>query len=118
MRLAGALILLALAAVLLIRAYEHHKLSLAEESELVEASMTRFANSSGGEILHSFKAGREREHRLQIETAAGAAFLIAGLALIASLTMTKKCPFCGKHLNAVVSVCRFCGEDLGSAGKW
>jgi hypothetical protein len=117
MRAALALISFLLAAVLLIASYEQHKLSLADDSDLVQASRARIANRGGGEILHVFKVSHEKEDRAQIELAVGSAFLIAGLALIASITMTKKCPLCGKHINAAVSVCRFCGEDLGATGN-
>jgi hypothetical protein len=116
-RAAGALILFVLAAVLLIAGYEQHKLSLADSSEFVQASTARIANGDGGEILPAFKVSHEKEHRVQTEIAVGSACLIARLALIASITMTKKCPICGKHINAAVSVCRFCGMDLGAAGK-
>jgi hypothetical protein len=110
-RAAGALISLLLAAVMLTATYEQHKASLADNSELVQTSTARIANGDGGEVLHAFKTSREKEHREQIEAAVGLASLIAGIALVASLTMTRKCRFCGKRINAAVTVCRFCGED-------
>lgn len=115
MRAAAALILFVLGAVLLIAGYEQRKVSLADDSEFVQASTARIANSGGGEVLHAFKVGHEKEDRVHIEIAVGSAFSIAGLALLASITMTKKCPFCRRHINAAVSVCRFCGNDLGTA---
>lgn len=112
MRAVLGLISIVSAAVLLIAAYEQHRGRLTGNSEFAEASAVRIANSDGGEVLHVFKASREKEHIEQIETAFGLALLIAGIAFAASATLTGKCPCCGKHQNAAVAVCRFCGEDL------
>lgn len=115
MRAAVAVISFVAAAVLLIAAYEQHKQSLAAGNlELVQESPSRSAN---GQVVHVFKANHENEGNVEMETALGMVFLAGGLALVGSLTMTKKCPYCGNHINASVSICHVCGEDLAAANK-
>ena len=80
MRAAGALILFVFAAVLFISAHEQREVSLVRDSEVVQSSTSRTPNSAGGEILHVFKASHENEHRVQIETAVGAALWFAKIA--------------------------------------
>lgn len=115
MRAAVAVISFVAAAVLLIAAHEQHKQSLAAGNlELVQPSPPRSAN---GQVVHVFKTSHENDEHIEMETALGMVFLMGGIALVGSLTMTKRCPYCGNRINASVTVCHVCGEELAAAGK-